>query len=408
MTGRQRSETAAGDPAADAEEPDGPSGGAEARPVAGRLLTLRRRPWLTLSAAAAVVAAAVAVPVATGEEEPGCWQVPAPVRALTGAPDAATEALDPGRGLARLDAATTMLAHEHVCGDGARTLGRVVNAATGASGPGEPHTRAQARSAYAVAAALNDVELPEGLAPGVARMLAEYVVDTARNARHGGEAAGPAVPASAAVLDDQGYTWLGRFLAPGEAYAGFGYGALSGDAAPDIRGLRAELAKNPEAFAILYDAERAYFAYYLERLTRDGGDPDHKPSDGRWATTPTTWPDHDLKDVGNRVGELMKHRARYARDGTIPDLAAWDAAVREHTAGTFRPAERRLTTREPMGRIAERPVSGGVQGPLMDGRYQLFKVLDRWTDQRDVPPPRAAAMRQLVDDGYVLGLWLIS
>ncbi|ADI12935.1 hypothetical protein SBI_09817 [Streptomyces bingchenggensis BCW-1] len=30
------------------------------------------------------------------------------------------------------------------------------------------------------------------------------------------------------------------------------------------------LAADPESFAVLYDAERAYLAYYLERLGRDG------------------------------------------------------------------------------------------------------------------------------------------
>lgn len=375
----------------------------------GRLGLLRRRRWAILSTAVTVLAAAFTVPVLAGEDDAECRQVPAEVRDLADAPAAATKALDPGEDLAGLDEVSSILAHEQVCGDGARVLGQVVGAATGAAGTGELHTEAQARSAYAVVAVLTDVELPDGLAPGVARMLADYIVDTARGHHRwiSNDAHAPALPASAATLDDDGYTRMGRFLAPQDAYAVFGHENVGADADPRIEDLIAELAKDPAAFAVLYDAERAYFAYYLERLTREGGDPARRPSGAPHASTSTTWPDHDLQDLGGRIGALMKHRARYARDGTIPDLAAFDAAVRRHTRGTFRPAPRRSTTREPMGRIAERPASGPVRGPLMDGRYQLFRVLDRWTADRDVPRKRAAAMRQLLDDGYVRGLWHI-
>ncbi len=365
----------------------------------GRLHRLRRRPWLTLPAAAVVLAAAVAVPIVTGEDEPECRQVSAAVRDLADEPAAATEALDPGDDLSRLDAAEKMLAHERFCSDGARVLGRVVDAATGASGPGKPHTKAQARSAYAVVAALTDVDVPDGLAPGVARMLAEYVADTARGLRHPTEVDGPVVPASEAALGDDGWTWLGRFVAP-EAYAGFGY--RSPDV--DLDAVIEESAQNPEAFAVLYDAQRAYLAYYLEHLTDEGGDPNHRPSTGKYTSKATDGPDGDLDDFGSRVGTLMKYRARFARDGTIPDLDAFDAAVRKHSHGTYRPAGRRLTGLQPTGRIAERPVSGPVTGPLMDGRHQLSTLLDAWAAERDTSPKRAAAMRQGVDDGYVRGL----
>lgn len=405
--GREAAGAASDGEDGEAGEAGGKTSGADGDRPLGRFHRLRRRPWLTLSAAAVLLAAAVAVPVAAKESEPACWQVPASVRDLADEPAAATKALDPGDDLARLDSAMTMLAHEHVCGDGARVLGEVVGAATGASGPGKPHTMAQARSAYAVAAALDGVELPDGLAPGVARMLAEYIVDSVRSARRlGDDADGPAMPASAAALDEHGYTWLGRFLAPRDAYAAFGYEDTSKRAEPHTDDLIAELAKDPVAFAILYDAERAYFAYYLEHLTDNGGDPDHQPSTNELAATATDWPDLDLMDFGNSVGALMQYRARFARNGAIPDLAAFDAAVRKHSRGTFRPAARQSTTREPMGRIAERPVSGPVQGPLMDGRYQLHKVLDAWAAKRDIEPKRAAAMRQIVDNGYVRGLWL--
>ncbi|POX40042.1 hypothetical protein C3486_15420 [Streptomyces sp. Ru73] len=365
---------------------------------------------LACGVAVAVLAAGVAVPlaVAGGGDGPGpCHRLPASARALADDPAAATKALDPGADLARLGAAKQLLAHERVCGDGARVLGRVVTAATRAAGPGEPHTMAQARSAYAVAAALHDVDLPAGLAPGVARMVAEYVVDAGRDKMlHDDDATGPAAPPEAARLDRSGYVWLGRLLAPGDAHALFEYGGGPAGSGADIEGLVAELAKDPEAFAVLYDAERAYFAYYLEHLTREGGDPDHRATGRTYATTATTWPDNDLEDIADRVGDLMKYRAKYAEDGTVPDLAAFDARVRAHTRGTFRPASRQLRSRVPMGDIADRPASGPLRGPLTDGRYQLQTVLDRWARQRHVPERRAAAMRQLMDDAYVRALWL--
>ncbi|MFD9504009.1 hypothetical protein [Streptomyces sp. NPDC060035] len=42
----------------------------------------------------------------------------------------------------------------------------------------------------------------------------------------------------------------------------------------------------------------------------------------------------------------------------------------------------------------------------MDGRHQLFTVLDDWAEDRSVPVRRAAAMKQLMDDFYVRALWL--
>ncbi|MFP3987547.1 hypothetical protein U9R90_08580 [Streptomyces sp. E11-3] len=385
------------------------SGSADRSTERGGWFRRLRRHWLLVSGVAVVVlAAGVTIPLAvadSSDDEP-CWQLPAEARALADDPAAATKALDPGDDLARLGSARKLLAHEKVCGDGARLLGRIVDAATRSAGPGKPHTLAQARSAYAVAAALDHVELPAGLAPGVARMVAEYVVDAARYHRYNRHASGPAEPSDQARADRNGWVWLGRFLAPREAHATFEYADGIMDTDADIEHLVAELAMDPEAFAILYDAERAYFAHYLERLTDQGGDPAFRPSGRDTTSTATTWPDNDLQDVADRVGDLMKYRARYARDGTIADLAAFDATVREHTRGTFRPASQQLDTRPPMGGIADRPVAGPVRGDLMDGRHQLFSVLDRWAKERNVPARRADAMRQLLDDAYVRALWL--
>ncbi|MFD0065797.1 hypothetical protein [Streptomyces sp. NPDC056690] len=379
-----------------------------------RRLTGRLRAHRLLSSAVAVaVVAAVAVPLVlavSGADAEPCTPVSGTTRALAGDPAAATKALDPGDRMDRIGSAKKLLAHDGFCGDGARVLGRVIDAGTRASGPGKPHTMAQARSAYAVAAALSGREIPVALAPSVARMLAEYEVDALRDDGFGGlgrdDVTGPAVPPAEAALDDHGWVWLGRFLSPGEAHATFEYGDRFADVTADIPDLVAELAKNPQAFAVLYDAHRAQLAHCLERLTRQGGDPSYRPGD-KYAT-PTTWTDNDLQDLAEHIGTLMALRSGYAKDGTIQDVAAFDAVVRKHSRGTFRPASHRLTTRPPMGDIADRPTSGPLRGDVMDGRRQMFTVLDRWAKERDVPLERATAMRQLMDDYYVRALWMVS
>ncbi|MEU6080706.1 hypothetical protein [Streptomyces sp. NPDC047108] len=378
----------------------------------------RSGPFARLTRKRLILAGAVLVLAATGAartlgvadsgDAPPCWQPPASARALASDPREATKALDPGDDLARLGAARKLLAHERVCGDGGRLLGRIVDGATRSAGPDVPHTMAQARAAYAVAAALHDRPIPAGTAPGVARMLAGYVVDAGRpDALYDDEVSGPAVAPDEVLPDRSGWTWAGRFLARGEAHAAFEYADSTVDADTDIEKLVAELAADPEAFAVLHDAELARFAYYLERLTREGGDPDFRAGSRDTSSSATTWVDNDLQDMADRIGLLMRYRTTYAEDGTIPDLAAFDRSVREHTRGTFRPAPRQVTGRPPMGAIADRPVAGPVRGDLMDGRRRLFTVLDRWADERGVPARRAAAMRQILDDAYVRALWLI-
>ncbi|MGP3754963.1 hypothetical protein [Streptomyces sp. IBSNAI001] len=379
----------------------------------GRLRRLREHRTAVFAVALLVLAAGVTIPLVLpgsddAPDEP-CHQLPASALALADDPRAATEALDPGDDLARIGSARTLLRHKSVCGDGAQVLGRIVDGATRSAGPGRPHTMAQARAAYAVASAVHGIELPEGLAPGMARMVAEYVVDTGAHLSWGGdELPGPAVSPEKARPDSGGWSKFGRFLAPGEAHPVFEYAGSSRSAHADIESLVGELSKDPEAFAILYDAERANFAHYLERLTDDGGDPDFRPPPRPDSLSPTStsWPDNDLRDIGDRIGALMGHRAGYARNRTIPDLAAFDRVVRRKTRGTFRPAGTQVDSRPAMGDIADRPVAGPVEGDLTDGRRQLFIVLDGWAQDRDAPVRRVAAMRQLMDDSYVQALWL--
>ncbi|KOV70357.1 hypothetical protein ADL00_08960 [Streptomyces sp. AS58] len=372
----------------------------------------RRRRLLTSAVAVALLAVGAAVPLVLADsgDRPPCREIPASTRALADDPAAATRALDPGDDMSRYEAVRTLLRHEHPCGDGAEVLGRVVEAATVAAAPGTPHRTAQARGAFAVTAALDGVDLPDAMAPSVARMLADYVVDEARYLTSDSDSAGPAVAPGTIEPDQHGWTEYGRFLAPGEAHTDFQYRDPLSGAEADPGDLIGELAKSPEAFAILYDAERAYFAHYLERLTDEGADPDFRAvrrADDVYTSTGTTWPDNDLEDIAERVGALMKHRAQHTRDGAIADLGAFDTAVRRHTRGAHRPAARQVTTRPPMGDIAERAVSGPVRGDLTDGRHQLLTVLDDWAQARGVPERRTSAMRQLIDDAYVRGLWMV-
>jgi hypothetical protein len=376
----------------------------------GRLRRTKVRLLVASGAALVVLAAAVTIPwVLVNSDTEQCYELPASTRALADDPQKATEALDPGADLGRIEESKQLLRHPRVCGDGGGVLGRIVQVATVASGPGKPHSMEQARAAYAVAAAVHDLELPRGLAVGVARVVADYVVDAGRDHFWGrrDEAPGPAASPESARPDGEGRVGFGRFLAPGEAHTVFEYVDRSRDADADMESLVAELSKDPEAFAVLYEAERANFAHYLERLTRNGADPGFKPPPGEDSlSVVTAGPDNDLRGIAGRIGRLMQLRGEYAQDRTIEDLPAFDRAVREHTRGTFRTAASQQDSRPVMGDIADRPVSGPVEGDLMDGRHQLFSMLDVWVKERRVPTERAAAMKQLLDDAYVRGLWL--
>ncbi|MET7295070.1 hypothetical protein ABZS79_23550 [Streptomyces griseoloalbus] len=146
---------------------------AETRP--GRFAVLRRHWLLTSAVALALIATATAVPLVladSGDDTP-CQDVPASTRALAKDPAAATRALDPGDDMARHPAVRKLIRQENPCGDGARVLGALIEAATRADRQGTVHTVAQARAAYAVVAALDWAEVPDGMEPGLARNAAD-------------------------------------------------------------------------------------------------------------------------------------------------------------------------------------------------------------------------------------------
>ncbi|MEW2626269.1 hypothetical protein [Streptomyces sp. NPDC048106] len=389
------------------EEAGGVREAAGAAGGTGRFSWLRGHPWLAGAVALAVVAGGVAVPLALGGGGgPSCKELPASTRALARDPAAATRALDPRDDMSRFTAVRALLPTGRLCGDGGRVLGEVVDAATGTTGAGttvagRAHTMAQARALYAVVVLYREDEVPSGAEPGLARMLAGYIVDTTRPAFSGDGSNTPAASARSAVPDETGWSRFGAFLSPADAHPDFGFdqsGGLSVYVGPLFDGL----AKDPEAFAILYDAERAYLAHYLERLTDRGTVPGYHPGKGPKGqrTSDTSSADADLDDIARRVGGLMRVRTSGVRDGDT-DLAAYDRSVRRHTRGAYRAAPARVTTRPPMGGIAGRPVSGPVRGDLLDGREQLFQELDAWAKTRKVPAARLSAMRQILDDGYV-------
>ncbi|MEV6836262.1 hypothetical protein AB0N17_17400 [Streptomyces sp. NPDC051133] len=398
---------AAGEPAGVSAGPAregalGAEGGDAGGAAGGWFARVRRRPVLASVVAAALVAGAVAVPLALGAAHDSCAELPAATRALAGNPAAATRALDPRDDMSHFDAARALLPSGTLCGDGGRVLGRFVDAATGVTTAGT-HSVAQARVVYAVTAVYHDADVPPGAAPGLARMLAGYVADATFLTMDDPDAATPAASGSDAAPDQAGWSRFGPFLAPGEAHPDFAFdhtGTLTASTGTLFR----ELATDPEAFAILYDAERAFLAHYLERLTRLGTDPDYHPEKepGERDSPPTLGVDNDLGDIARRIGSLMHVRVQGARDGDIADLDSFDTTVRHHTRGAYRAAPRRPAGRPPMGSIAGRPVSGPVRGELMDGRRQLDLTLDAWAGARNVPAGRASAIRQIFDDAYLL------
>ncbi|MGV4986475.1 hypothetical protein [Streptomyces sp. NRAIS3] len=377
-------------------------GSADAVGSGGRFARLRKRRVLASAVALAVVAGGAAVPLALGVWDPSCKELPAATRELAKNPVPATRALDPRDDMSRYDAVRALLPSGTLCGDGGRVLGQVMDVATGASAPGKPHTTAQSRVVYAVSAIYHEAEVPPGAEPGLARVLAGYVADTTAFTLDDPDAATPAASGAQAAPDQAGWSRFGRFLAPGEAHPEFGFD-YTGTLTAEPGRLFAELARNPEAFAILYDAERAYLAHYLERLTAQGTDPGYRreKEPGEEKTRPTLGPDNDLKDIARRIGTLMYARAKGARDGDITDLGSFDASARRHTRGAYQAAPRQVSSRPSMGSIALRPVSGPAQDDLMDARRQLFLTVDAWAKARKVPSERASAIRQLLDDSYL-------
>ncbi|MEU1656955.1 hypothetical protein [Streptomyces griseofuscus] len=341
-----------------AEEAPGVRPAAGAKRGRGRFSWSRRHPWLASAMALAVVAGGVAVPLALGGAGPSCRQLPAATRESAGNPAAATKALDPRDDMSGFPAPRALLPTGRLCGDGRRVLGTVVaeatgTAAAGTTATGTEHTPGQARAVWAVVVGYGGAEVPPGAEPGRARMLAGYTADTTRASAVSLDAKSPAVPArSATATDETGRSRFGAFLSP-----------TAWNASPTR-------APTP--------------ATSPGRCRRGGRTPRPGESTATWTTSPAA-----------SAACCAPGRAPPAPDTSTspPTTGPYD--------GTPRVAPTRLTTRPPMGGIAGRPVSGPVRGDLRDGREQLSRTLDAWAKARKVAAARAAAMRQILDDGYI-------
>ncbi|MCX4823372.1 hypothetical protein OG883_26520 [Streptomyces sp. NBC_01142] len=367
----------------------------------------RRRAVAVALPVAVVVAAAAGTAVALAgrqDDEQPCWKVPVATAALADDPAAATKALDPRDDLSRYPVMTELLSEEHLhtCDGQGAILGKVVlNAATG--GAGEPHTLAQARAAYAAASALSEESdpLPAGMSPYVARILADYIIDVQRTwysrpARN--EFFRPA------GTYEESRVWAGEFPDRRDATAAFSIPNDAENTDVMLERVIGRIAADPEAFAVLYDAYRAYFAYYLERLDSDGAVPARRGEKYNGAKHAA---DHDLGIAARGIGTLMQLRAKAAQDGTIRDAAAFNSAVRKHSRGAFPAASGPVTSTPPMGDIARRAAGGGAKPPaatLLDGRHQLFGVLEQWRKDRKVSEGRIADLRVEIDESYVNGM----
>ncbi|MBC9717109.1 hypothetical protein H9Y04_31720 [Streptomyces sp. TRM66268-LWL] len=360
----------------------------------------RGRRLYVIGATVVVVAAGVLVPVTTaGPDDETCWTAPASVTRLAKNPEAATAALDPGDDLSRLDAVTKLLSHDDLCDPA--DLGAVIEAAT-VSQPGTAHTKAQARATYAVAGAYDDPDgqgnstMPSGLEPFVARMVADYIVDAGRKDYMIDKEDGPADPAEDLVADE--------FPHPGEAHVAFTYRRYESS----IEGLVENSARDPEAFALLYDAELAALAHYLERvdpkallIDEDLGEKDGGRKPRKVLDHSTKW---TVRYAAERVGTLLGHRFENARSGEITDVGAFDREVRRRLKGEFRTAPELVRSRPVMGDIARRPAAAKLSGDAFDGRARLLGILDTWADSRAVPQRTAVQLRNLVTDGYLNAL----
>jgi hypothetical protein len=367
----------------------------------------RRMIAVVLPVAVVVAAAGTAVALTAGDDDRPCRRVPASVRALADDPAAATKALDPGEDLSRYSVMTRLLSEEHLhtCDGQGAILGKaLLNASTG--GAGKPHTLAQARVAYAAASALSKESdpLPAGMSPYVARLLADYIVDVQRTWYGNPDRREFVRPAG---TYEESREWAGEFPNRQDATAAFSVADNGQHTKVFFERVIGRIATDPEAFAVLYDAYRAYFAYYLERLDSDGRVPSMRDEEDEEYDSAKRTADNDLGMAARDIGSLMQLRANAAQDGTIPDAAAFNRSVHEHSRGVFPAASGPVTSTPPMGDIARRGTAAGTKPPAaeyLDGRHQLFAVLDQWGKDRKVSAGRIADLRVEIDESFVNGM----
>ncbi|MFF9560329.1 hypothetical protein ACF1DY_31515 [Streptomyces albus] len=391
-------------------------------PALDRIRGASRRTLYLVAAGVLVLAVvAVLVPVLLPERDGAseCRKAPVSARALARDPARAAAALDPGETVERTGPLKRLLrpgGHPLCEGpDGTDLAGRaLVAATTGRTAeeagdddvPARPHTERAARVAHATVLLLGrgrDQYLPDfplGLNRYLALMFAAYIQDTSSAATHGAppDWQHPTVTDEEAEYEDGG-NWATPFPNGHDVHVVFpGY-----ELARKVIG---RVAADPRAFATLYDAERARYAFYLERLTDDAQEPGNRTEDGLMPT------ETELEQSATFVADLMASRTKAVHEGLAPSLAGFDRAVLRHTRGLYHPAGHRVRSRPSAATLAQRrPDRTAGTGEkaarrLMDGRIQLFTVFDAWAKGRGVPPGRAERLRVAMDSRYVRALGL--
>ncbi|MFV2117735.1 DUF6571 family protein [Streptomyces sp. Act-28] len=216
-------------------------------------------------------------------------------------------------------------------------LGAAIQAAATGHEPGEklgppgPHTEGQARVMHHAIRLLDkDMggdEFPEhleNLRRPMARALADYVADT--HVIFGGQESAYGGAGGSESIHGSG----------DKAHIAVGQGSL-------VRVVRG-IADDGAAFALLYEAERAYAAAELSKAPAYEGDPVH----GRSAD----W-DHRARSIGAATGALIGIGADVYRDKEA-DQITWAERTAEHSASGVN------------GLIGEIPVVGTIGGSLID------------------------------------------
>ncbi|MFG3252248.1 hypothetical protein [Streptomyces sp. NPDC048172] len=418
-------------------------------PLRHRIRALKRPQRILLAVSAALVVlvlAGVSLVVPWGEDATACRTAPGSARTLAQDPARAAAALDPGKEATRTAPLEKLLRTEGapLCENekGTRVAGRaLVAAATGRTVEEQderarPHKARSARIVHAAVRVLGEnaedgeARFPAALAPYVARALAAYIADVQRDLSFGGprDWAHPAASTEDARYEDGSGNWASPFPRPGEYHAVFG--RVGGSPEPDLKAVIHRLTLSPQAYAILYDAERAHLAGYLERLGDDADEPAEKPRTAaerreaekrrkirekkgikEYREDPLTGTELELGDFARLTAILARGRTDQVENGAVPDLAAYDRAVLRHTKGLYRASGHRVSgTPPPQGTYAQRrpdaPAGKGNRAAerLMDGRVQLFAAFDAWARERDIPRGTADRLRTEADTRYGLTL----
>ncbi|SES19323.1 hypothetical protein [Streptomyces qinglanensis] len=389
----------------------------------GRIRGAASRRTLLLAGAGVLTLALLAVLVPAlllgedGSDE--CRQAPDSARAQANDPKRAAKELDPGEDVNRTGPLKRLLrtTGSPLCEgtDGTQLAGRALVAATTGRTTADqhelarPHTERAARVTHAAVLLLSEKDrssppdFPLGLNPYLARMFASYIQDTSRGVTLGEirDWEQPTATDEEAEYEDRSGSgnWATPFPSGHDVHVVF---PLPDGAKRVVR----RVAASPRAFATLYDAERARFAWYLERLTHTG----QKPGEELEKKTLSASLKLGLGQSATFVAELMAARTVAVEDGLAPSLAQFDRAVLRHTRGLYHPAEHQIHTRPSAATLAQRrPDASAGQGKraverLMDGRVQLYAVLDAWARQRDIPAARTERLRTEMDTWYARGL----